>query len=544
MAGTDHLVTYLSLTADFGGTRFGPFEGLEVRLGSDSNRCHIVLPEALGVFAEHVKLIRQSSTNLILSPADRTATVFLYKQNERRPLQINTATAVRPGDSFALVTPDGPRFVIEVGELPPEIKAQREGRGGRRFGGRRFPDGKAFKDEGKRQIWTTLLTTGPGQIAQRAYTYVISGAIFQPRNIIMMGMFLLAGGGMGIQRCNIRNLQRQNQTSVTRYESCQRDLDTVNNLKNKSVTDYNFHELAASVLNSTSIGEALQEDQKLRELVKQKAAEINQEDYEWVSTAKGAQASMLGAWRRQLSDMDSDTAWLLLWAAASPGLGRDEFRVVSDSTGSKVCGRGPLSLSYRQSLRLGVDAQPDAYFLGDASQMSSDGVMEEHVLAELAVPNHEVEPGGEYDLESLNNTQQCVFRTGTDARNRVSRLASDLRGSLGSNGRFLPPDEASWRSVAAIAKLYAADIPENDYTDRGSLNVNFSETHVSQSLKDLGPEGEWVLERTAEVIARAMVLPCYATLSGSSTEVTNMLGETLPPDLSCLILNYRLQNDL
>ena len=35
MAGIDDLVTYLRLDPEFGGTRFGPFEGLEVRLGSN-----------------------------------------------------------------------------------------------------------------------------------------------------------------------------------------------------------------------------------------------------------------------------------------------------------------------------------------------------------------------------------------------------------------------------------------------------------------------------------------------------------------------------
>ena len=96
MAGNQDLVTYLSLTPEFGGTRFGPFEGLEVRLGSDAERCHIVLPASLGVISEHVKLIRQGPLNLILAPAERTATVFLYRQGERRPTQLNAPTAVRP----------------------------------------------------------------------------------------------------------------------------------------------------------------------------------------------------------------------------------------------------------------------------------------------------------------------------------------------------------------------------------------------------------------------------------------------------------------
>ena len=54
----DTLVTYLRLTPEFGGTRFGPFEGVEIRLGSNGEQCHIVLPESLGVFPEHVKLVR------------------------------------------------------------------------------------------------------------------------------------------------------------------------------------------------------------------------------------------------------------------------------------------------------------------------------------------------------------------------------------------------------------------------------------------------------------------------------------------------------
>ncbi len=39
------LVLYLTLAPEFGGTRFGPFEGIEARLGADRERCHITLPE-------------------------------------------------------------------------------------------------------------------------------------------------------------------------------------------------------------------------------------------------------------------------------------------------------------------------------------------------------------------------------------------------------------------------------------------------------------------------------------------------------------------
>lgn len=550
MAGSKHLVTYLSLTPEFGGTRFGPFEGLEVRLGTDKDRCHIALRGDLGILSEHVKIIRQGPLNLILAPAERTATVFLYKQGERRPSQVYTQTAVRPGDAFALVTPDGPRFVIEVDELPEHIQKEREARGGGfSMGGRKMPDGKAFQEEGKRQIWTTLLTTGPGQIAQRAYTYIISGAIFQPRNIIMMAMFLLAGGGIGLQQCRVNKLRRDVGTSTERVASCQNQLDEFVDLSKKSISEYTFSDLASTILGS-AIGAGLREDKKLRDLVREKVKEMDPLAFEWVTSGQGSQAAQFGQWRRRLdpstTGLNSDVYWLLLWAAAQEGRGRDEFRVLTDSTGANICGRGPLVLSHRQALRLGLQSQPDAYFQGRAEQLESDSVIEEHIRQNLNIPNYGMEEGGEFSNEILNSTQVCAYRTGEDDRNDLRNLARGLGRSLGDNARHLPAEEAAWFAVARLAKLYAADLPENDYLDRDSALVDFSGSLVSKALKDRGPGGDWVLEQTAEAIARAIMLPCYAALSGDPEKVKAMLGEEveLPGDLNCLILDYQLRNEM
>jgi len=70
MAGED-IALYLTLTPEFGGTRFGPFEGIECRLGSNADRCNITIPEGMGVQKEHCKVIRQGPSNLILTPALR-----------------------------------------------------------------------------------------------------------------------------------------------------------------------------------------------------------------------------------------------------------------------------------------------------------------------------------------------------------------------------------------------------------------------------------------------------------------------------------------
>jgi hypothetical protein len=368
----------------------------------------------------------------------------------------------------------------------------------------------------------------------------------------MMAMFLLAGGGLGLQQCRVNKFRREAGTSTERVASCKNDLAELDALSKKSINTYTFTDLVTTIL-SSAVGASLKEDKKLRDLVREKVKEMDPQDYEWLVTGQGNQAKKFGQWRQRLakSGLNPDVYWLLLWAAAHEGRGRDEFRVLTDSVGDTVCGRGPLSMSYRQALRLGLEAQPDAYYQGSSNDLDSDSTIEEHIRQNLNIPNYEMEEGGEYNSEMLNNTQVCAYRMGDDDRSNPRALATALSGSLGDNAPHLPAEEKDWFAVARLAKLYAADIPENDYLDRESLQVDFSTSLVSKAVKDLGPKGDWVLEQTAEAIARAIMLPCYAALSGDPEKIKSMLGaedaaeleKELPGDLNCLILDYQLRNE-
>ncbi|MFT4979205.1 MAG: hypothetical protein ACI8S6_005115, partial [Myxococcota bacterium] len=103
--------------------------------------------------------------------------------------------------------------------------------------------------------------------------------------------------------------------------------------------------------------------------------------------------------------------------------------------------------------------------------------------------------------------------------------------------------DRAWGAVARIAKIYAADVRSIDYTDDREPGIDFSENHISTTLGALDAEGQWVLEQTAEAIARALVLPCLAVLQGDETKIKNMLGEQLPTEIECLVFDYRLRND-
>ena len=109
MAKTLH---FLQLSNEFGGTKFGPFDTPEVRLGSDPGRNDITLPENLGVAPEHVKVLIQGDGSYIVAPVERSAAVFVWRGGARKPKELSSPIAVNAGDSFALVTPEGIRFFI------------------------------------------------------------------------------------------------------------------------------------------------------------------------------------------------------------------------------------------------------------------------------------------------------------------------------------------------------------------------------------------------------------------------------------------------
>jgi hypothetical protein len=541
---SDDLVTYLRLTPEFGGTRFGPFEGLEARLGSNAERCHIVLPESLGIRAEHCKVIRQGPENLILAPSERTAAVFLYKGQATRPVQLNTPTAVRPGDSFALVTPDGPRFVVELDELPPEVKqARQKARGGMR----KRLSAEAIGGEVKRQAWTRLLVLAPAQFAQRAWVYIQSGAIYQPRNIIL---FLTIAGGWifgGVSACRIGSFKTKSLVAESQVESCKQELAFADDLSGSS-EELKFEQLAARITGVTKVGQALEEDDNLRSAVKQKAKVLfgDANSYTWLVTGTDKRATEFSDWRERVleeTDIDADSGRLLVWLAADPRRNRSDFDEVLDSFGDPVCGRGPIRMTYRQALHLGVSAQADALVRGDYQAMPKADW--EALLVATIGKAGGTPPEGTFESNADPLRQggaACLYILGEDDRSKVNMVIKSMKTHLGPSSEFLPTTDVAYSPVARVAKYWAADLDIANF-ERKEGAVDFTGRHVGTVLDALDARGKWVLDRTAETVARSIVLPCLAVLTGDKREIPKVFGEQLPSPVSCLVLDWRLRND-
>jgi len=550
MSGIDDLVTYLRLAPEFGGTRFGPFEGLEVRLGSNAERCHIVLAESLGVLPEHAKLLRQRDNSLILTPAERTATLFLWKPGERRPAQVLTPTAVRTGDAFSLVTPDGPRFIIELDELPPEVKEAREQEKKVRTGRRRL-SAETLAAEGKRQALSTILTRGPAQMAQRAYVFVRSGAIYQPRNIFLAVAIL--GGYVfgGFAFCS----RKKYQTEVTRVtqsaESCQQQLEVARSL-NDGDTDSKFHELAKAVTRSTQLGAELENDSDLRAAVQSATRNLflDPRPWDWLVTGKGPKASAFAAFHELLDKedgLDVETKKLLLWAAADTGP-NSEFLDFEDSMKLPVCTRGVMHMTFRQARHLGMNAQPDALIQRDYQAVGDDKARREQLLLAtlLTMDPSAVLPEGtlETALDPIREGRSaCLSLQGDDDRTRNGAIVRALVKQLGEKGSKLPDPTLNWGATSRVAKYWSADLAINDLTEKDG-GIDFTPTYTGAVLSNQGEGGKWVLDQTARTIAKAIAIPCFAVLKGNAKEAGKLIGdENVPPPVSCLVLDWKLRND-
>jgi len=544
----DDTAIYLSLAPEFGGGQFGPFQDLEIRLGSDNRRCHIHIPEDFGTAKEHCKILRQRDSGLILTPAERTAALYIWKGDARRPVQVLTPTAIQSGDAFSLVSPEGPKFFVKVGKMPQAAKSGPLSMAA--AARKRFTIG-GFLAEIQRVAVATLYTFSPFAMAARIKLAIESGLIFTPRFIIS-AMLLLSGWIMAAPTgCAMMKYKTDLTKTQSKAAACEEreafkgDGDT-NPLNMSSI------KLMAVVLND-NVGTALATDSALYGKVETRAKAIfdNPGNYEWLYSGQGASLKFK-SWREKvekIQEIDPNTRELLPWLAATPNRRNTDFQRIADSGGKQVCGRGPLRLTWRQGRRLGMDPVfPDAlitdstYIITDQAQNTVR--LQGTVQTDAAVPPLDATIQLETGYEDIIAGQEsCIFQIGEDDREDDGKLIKMLRAQVGANAPGMPDtDSSNFAAVARIARLFAADSPNLRFEKEGAgLLITFAKSAISTALQDVA-EKDWILERTAEVVARSIVLPCIGALKKDKQEDMKKIFGTLPDELSCLVLYYRLSS--
>lgn len=530
---------YLQLAPEFGGTKFGPFEGAEIRLGSDPSRNDIVLPESLGVMPEHLKIIKQAADNYVIAPTERTAAVFLYRVDGRPAKQVVTPVAVGPNDGFSLVTAEGPRFYIIV-EMPqekrdgPKTQLQKNVKG---------LTPTAFWEEIKRQGIAKATTTQAGYIWRNASTFIKSGAIFSPRNIIML---VMSGSGWvfaGAAGCGACLLQNQ----IGKLAEANDDLkNEVAVCAGGSEDEPDVPTLTSQILADRKWADTLVTDDTLRKAYIEELKQVfaDEQKYRWVYTKAKSPFTDWAMTLQNDTSIPKEVSRVLSYAAAVPGFveGREWHLIQQNSDRAQSCARGPAVLTYRQAKNLGLNAQLDALMEGHlATNEDKDG--KEAALLETWSRTGAETPFdfGGVEIEAapgLPGNFACVFLTGEDDRLNVSNMRKALRQSVGQNAQNVPEVARDYWVASRVMRFYAAEwrygFPELKFDSKTPPTKGMSDASEDQRA--------WVVNNTARVMARAVGVPCMARLDpkkGKNPPETMAVG--FPSLVQCGVLRLLIE---
>ena len=181
--------TYLQLSHQYGGHRFGPFATGSVYMGTDRSKCQILLDSSTGLAPCHAVLTISAGPKFTLSATSRSHPVFVVPPGDSKAYACLDPVTVQAGCTIYLGSLQGPQFSLN--HQSTRAVAQPPGQQGRAPGQPGY--GRAIGQEAQRQIETHLLTKVPAYRVFQEYWYKYkTGVLSQPRNVI--GLVVLVIG--------------------------------------------------------------------------------------------------------------------------------------------------------------------------------------------------------------------------------------------------------------------------------------------------------------------------------------------------------------
>ena len=537
-------VTFLQLSQEFGGTRFGPFESVEIRLGSDPDKSDITLPEALGVAAEHVKILKQQDSSFIVAPVDRTAAVFFWRQGSRKSNQIQAPMAVQGGDGFSLVTPEGPRFYLMIEKDPTAIAEAARGSEGPGLSGLASGKGKGVLKEIRRVGLAKVMTTRVGHTFQNVGRMVVTGQIFSPMYIVM-GMTMASGwlfaGGASCTALSFNQSKGNYQAQLT---NCKDQLG----VDPDSGGIPTVPRLTRKLLVNRDWQTTIETDKDLYAAYAKNLRIIfaDPDRYKWVYTKKSGHYAKFKA-ALEATGMPPDLVRVLSYAAALDGYGNDrDWGMVVDSDDNEVCGRGPLNLTYAQGYRLGLtNLQLDALVERNVAESNDLEKLKEALTATA----NRIDAPTAFDSDLIGNGaanlqggMECMYIKGDDDRTDLKEIANAIQRTLGASvSKALPREEEAYWIAARATRLYAMDFR------LGYDELEFDARQAPSTAMELGGikkgRSAFAINQAAAVVARAVAIPCLATLDKEIDGKPPSFMYELPNLGNCAIVRIFVEYD-
>lgn len=530
-------VTYLQLSPEFGGQRFGPFRGVEIRLGSDPDFNDISLPADLGVAPQHLKVLQQGENTFIIAPVDRTTTVYIWRQNSNKPKQIVTPMAVTPGDSFSLVVPEGARFTIEVGTLQKEKDRMGDSMADKAM--KRMPTSRGLLDEIKRRGFAAVFTTKLGNAGMNVWRFIVTGQIFSPVYIIA-GLMMVSGwfmaGGVG---CGAMSLNTSKNGFADALRTCEAEKDGLDPMDGGKQS---VQSLTRNILEDDQWKPTLIDDRPL--MIAYGAALVSKlgrtDGYKWVYINK---QNKFAAFSRAINELPPSLRGTLSYLAAHPkSTGYREWAVIEDSEGNEVCARGPLKLTFRQAVRLGLEnVQLDKVVSQSVANSADKNMKAAELMKTAEFEGYEpplnldgtqiAEAGG----AEVQGGRECLHLEGPDDRDDVGKLAKAIREQLGATAKGLPGEGQPYWIGHRLAKLAAMDF-QYQYGDLKFNAGNRGPISNLEAQNVVKKRTEFAASYVADVMSNAVAARCSARLDKEMQDSPPEHLGTLPELEKCLII--------
>ena len=184
---------YLQLPVVQGGTRFGPFDGGVVQIGSSNNHCQVILSTP-GIDPVHAMVVLMGDGSFTVQPSRPGIALELVRRGQTQRWPVEAPTTAQSGDQL-MVGAAGITFTLqwENTATAAASKPKNSGPGMLNRGGKPLSAGIA--NEMQRQAMAKMLgRPGPMRDLYHAYNRFRSGAMNNPRFIVSLVLSVLAGG--------------------------------------------------------------------------------------------------------------------------------------------------------------------------------------------------------------------------------------------------------------------------------------------------------------------------------------------------------------
>ena len=292
-------------------------------------------------------------------------------------------------------------------------------------------------------------------------------------------------------------------------------------------------------------------NRELNEEIRIQAQRIFIESNSWELQHRNKQLNIARLWANSVdkTEWDAGLKDVLRWASfLSYGYDNSGFVAKVDSNNTLVCYRGFMSLNYRQATQLGIQAQPDAVYVGAKKGISSSKQRTAQLYRALETSgvDQSLWPTAYQNNETsiastripLNPQQFCISQEGEDEREFPTKVKKAL------NNLFQHKSLKNAPTLGKLASIYAADLQghhffEEDYISPISLTGSL--THELDHVDISG--SEWVHQQLARSIANAVVTPCTILLNGSEEIKEKFFPAKKPNPVVCSYIYWAAQHE-